>query len=353
MRCTHCGIEAPTRRVTFYQNIGLLVMRFSNSADGYFCKSCIHSVFWQFTLVSLIFGWWGIISFFVNIFFIINNVVQYISSLGMPAVEDAHYGSGSQWNDMPGREQAGTHFADDQPTAAGSDWVPADQEMVREPPETFDFEPAGRNDSFGGVRDDSFAQPPQFPGDSLATHRRRSGSSVWPIVIGVIALSPFLLCCVCSGVALLISDPPEEHVPEYLAIVDEASLPPDLAEPTFLEPDVILIDRSRQQIHAWQDDLPVELDPVFDSSVHTIIWVDETFEQAAGEAEDADDDLLLEDPDHETLVQVMTFTLIDRENPQNVSQFSLRGTLSQQNENETRLYVDQDELVWRLLELID
>jgi hypothetical protein len=30
-------------------------------------------------------GWWGIISFFLNIYFIINNIVQYCGSLGMAA----------------------------------------------------------------------------------------------------------------------------------------------------------------------------------------------------------------------------------------------------------------------------
>ena len=34
MFCQKCGCEAPTRHVTFHQNIGLLVMRLYNGTDG-------------------------------------------------------------------------------------------------------------------------------------------------------------------------------------------------------------------------------------------------------------------------------------------------------------------------------
>ncbi|PHR92076.1 MAG: hypothetical protein COA78_33730 [Blastopirellula sp.] len=86
MICHNCGIEAPTKSVTFYQNIGLLFMRFSRTADGDFCKSCIHKTFWEFTLLSLVLGWWGIISFIVNIFFILNNIIRYTGCLMMEPV---------------------------------------------------------------------------------------------------------------------------------------------------------------------------------------------------------------------------------------------------------------------------
>jgi len=86
MICQACGIEAPTRYVAFYQNIGALVIRFSRSAEGNFCKSCIHSTFWEFTLKSLFLGWWGLISLIITPFFILNNIVRYLSSLGLEAV---------------------------------------------------------------------------------------------------------------------------------------------------------------------------------------------------------------------------------------------------------------------------
>lgn len=39
MICQSCGVEAPTKYVAFYQNIGALVMRFTRSAEGRMCKS--------------------------------------------------------------------------------------------------------------------------------------------------------------------------------------------------------------------------------------------------------------------------------------------------------------------------
>lgn len=86
MICQACGVEAPTKYVAFHQNIGALVMRFSKSAEGNLCKSCIHSTFWQYTLINFCLGWWGMISLIVNPFFILNNVFRYIFCLGMEPV---------------------------------------------------------------------------------------------------------------------------------------------------------------------------------------------------------------------------------------------------------------------------
>jgi hypothetical protein len=83
MRCEVCGVEAETRHVTFYQNIGALVVRFVSTVEGHLCKSCIHSHFWSMTLVSLLLGWWGVISFLLNPFFILNNLIRYLLCLGM------------------------------------------------------------------------------------------------------------------------------------------------------------------------------------------------------------------------------------------------------------------------------
>ena len=86
MICQACGVEAPTKYVAFYQNIGALVMRFSRSAEGNMCKSCIHSTFWQYTLTTLVLGWWGVISFIVTPFFILNNLCRYVFCLGLESV---------------------------------------------------------------------------------------------------------------------------------------------------------------------------------------------------------------------------------------------------------------------------
>jgi hypothetical protein len=84
MICQLCGVQAATRHVVFYQNIGALIMRFHKSIEGELCKTCIHEQFWMFTLVNVTLGWWGIISLIVTPFFIINNVARYLMCLSMP-----------------------------------------------------------------------------------------------------------------------------------------------------------------------------------------------------------------------------------------------------------------------------
>jgi hypothetical protein len=90
MYCQKCGIEAPTKYVAMYQNIGALVIRFSTSVEGNLCKNCIHSTFWTMTAVNFTLGWWGMISLILNPFFIINNTVRYLGCLGM---ESPHPGA--------------------------------------------------------------------------------------------------------------------------------------------------------------------------------------------------------------------------------------------------------------------
>jgi hypothetical protein len=87
MICQACGVEATTKYVAFYQNIGALIMRFTRSIEGNLCKSCIHKYFWEFTAINLFLGWWGIISFIVTPFFMLNNVGRYLFCLGMPRVQ--------------------------------------------------------------------------------------------------------------------------------------------------------------------------------------------------------------------------------------------------------------------------
>lgn len=86
MYCQSCGIEAPTKYVSYHQNIGALVMRFSKSVQGNLCKNCVHKHFWSLTGTTAVLGWWGMISLIVTPFFLINNVVRYSLCLGMEPV---------------------------------------------------------------------------------------------------------------------------------------------------------------------------------------------------------------------------------------------------------------------------
>jgi hypothetical protein len=83
MQCEGCGAWAETRHVVFYYNIGLVFLRFHRSLDETLCKSCIHRSFWKFTAFNLFLGWWGVISFFCTIGFLLSNTIRYLGCLSM------------------------------------------------------------------------------------------------------------------------------------------------------------------------------------------------------------------------------------------------------------------------------
>jgi hypothetical protein len=78
-RCESCGTLGPVGRVEFHQNIGALVVRFHKSVKGNVCPDCAKKHFQELTLITLVGGWWGIISFFMTPFILVNNVIQYLS----------------------------------------------------------------------------------------------------------------------------------------------------------------------------------------------------------------------------------------------------------------------------------
>jgi len=86
--CQTCGVEAPTRYVEFYQNIGALVVRYHRSVKGHLCKSCIHRYFWKYTSTNLTLGWWGTISLVVTPIYTLNNIGRYLWCARMPAVPE-------------------------------------------------------------------------------------------------------------------------------------------------------------------------------------------------------------------------------------------------------------------------
>src|SRR5262245_3723711 len=92
MYCQSCGTRTATKYVSFHQNIGALILRFSRTIQGELCKRCIHNYFWEYTAITLCAGWWGIISFIVTPFFIINNVAYYLSCLGMGSADSPSRG---------------------------------------------------------------------------------------------------------------------------------------------------------------------------------------------------------------------------------------------------------------------
>jgi hypothetical protein len=82
-RCESCGIPAETKYVEFYENVGLLVMRQHRSVKGNLCKACIDLYFWNLTGKTMLLGWWGVISFIVTPFILLNNLLRFIFTLGL------------------------------------------------------------------------------------------------------------------------------------------------------------------------------------------------------------------------------------------------------------------------------
>jgi len=86
--CEFCGAPAPTRYVELHENVGAMVTRFHRSVKGNLCKACIQAFFWNFTGKTITLGWWGVISFFITPFILLNNTARVLPSIGMqgPAI---------------------------------------------------------------------------------------------------------------------------------------------------------------------------------------------------------------------------------------------------------------------------
>ncbi len=82
--CQVCGINAPTRHVDFYENIGMVFARSHRHIIGNLCRSCIGKYFKSYTFTTLFLGWWGLISFFVTPFMLIGNLVNYVKTRSLP-----------------------------------------------------------------------------------------------------------------------------------------------------------------------------------------------------------------------------------------------------------------------------
>jgi hypothetical protein len=78
--CDRCGAVGPVGSAKFMMNVGLIVMRFEQTASGQFCKSCVSKTFWSYTAGNLFLGWWGIKSFFYTLMFLSVNVTELLSA---------------------------------------------------------------------------------------------------------------------------------------------------------------------------------------------------------------------------------------------------------------------------------
>ncbi len=85
MHCERCGAHAPCMRVTLFQNVGVVVIRFTQTVSGMLCKRCIDECFLRMSAISFFFGWWGVISFVFTAVTLPLNVVTWLRALSLPA----------------------------------------------------------------------------------------------------------------------------------------------------------------------------------------------------------------------------------------------------------------------------
>jgi hypothetical protein len=86
--CEACHRVGPLREAHFSQNIGVVVLRFPRTVSGQLCKLCIDKFFYRFTTVTMLLGWWGVVSFFFSCVAIPANFFSWKGSWGMRAPTD-------------------------------------------------------------------------------------------------------------------------------------------------------------------------------------------------------------------------------------------------------------------------
>ena len=86
--CQACGRVGPTKSVTFMQNIGALIIRFPKTITGHLCKFCVDKYAFQYTAITMLLGWWGMIPFVYSLFAVPLNLFNWARTIGMPLPPD-------------------------------------------------------------------------------------------------------------------------------------------------------------------------------------------------------------------------------------------------------------------------
>jgi len=81
--CQSCFRLGEVRKPGMSYNIGLIAARLYKKNDGCFCKGCIQKISLKYFVISLFLGWWGVISFFVNITCLLGDFLSFIGSFNM------------------------------------------------------------------------------------------------------------------------------------------------------------------------------------------------------------------------------------------------------------------------------
>ncbi len=79
--CQSCNLHVPTKYVAFYKNKGMILSHEHVEIKGYMCRQCSKKYFRDFTRSTLVLGWWSYESWVINLYFILLNIINYLSSL--------------------------------------------------------------------------------------------------------------------------------------------------------------------------------------------------------------------------------------------------------------------------------
>ncbi len=88
--CQHCLALIPTKRMTFRQIIGMLIVWQRKEITGFLCRNCASEFFWPLTGMTVAFGWLGR-SLILVPFILVENVVNYLDSLSLPLRDVADF----------------------------------------------------------------------------------------------------------------------------------------------------------------------------------------------------------------------------------------------------------------------
>ena len=76
--CIFCRQQTSGYQLELNQNTGLLFMRTERTYKGIMCHLCAKKTFARVQLHNLFLGWWGTISFFATVAFLLANTGRYI-----------------------------------------------------------------------------------------------------------------------------------------------------------------------------------------------------------------------------------------------------------------------------------
>lgn len=78
--CERCGKQDMVLPAIFHRNVSYIIRREEATSQGKFCFRCTTRLFFQFTGITLIGTWWGIIGSLVGPIYIVQNSFQYLKN---------------------------------------------------------------------------------------------------------------------------------------------------------------------------------------------------------------------------------------------------------------------------------